>query len=666
MPPTTALARAFAARSKLFLSGTQLAFFPEIKEADKFVSSGLSPSYVSRCVPFAKRDELHRGLKRVVDVCKQLPGGSSSDLSQAALFRTVAMSESSQGLAATRSAIDALETFHSPFNIDGANNILDNTLGTERAAIAEAFLAAARAKVIYANGTGKDIQTADNSLQCSIKAASNIEDLQYLASEGGFIDDSSREQLVQSLSALLPNALALARAHSLSVIVSKLRGKSADSATKPKNIQSEVESSSAGSGAVSLGQSSEKTPSPSLQQLHLQVVFNACDVADLVITGTVNGRTTELFNATVQDTRFVLSRTALVRAMARRNYASVLLLEASEAFTGELILIQSSGKIEKEAETQRDAAKSEYGAQGLAMSLTTQAQAQITTALELVDNALVRLKDLNLSLSGNDLQTTSHEINKNSWTNLAIDLRLMRAELTSAAAELGLITALFSIWQQPTKDAKTAVLFPLTDELADAVGPVLKTVSAAAESALKQSEEVEALLKSGATAADHGQFLGVSQPLATIALLQFVAGKAVTGEGLFRAAIDRFSETSRELLPVAVTSTASSGIEGDVALWQSRLSVTQQAQAASTLHVYGALLKQWEKRESEAKKVTSFSESLFSSASKPLGMTFPKNAFFGGNDARRDFLSARIFASALTLLHAGSSSGMYLLDWGKI
>lgn len=666
MPPKTALARAFAARSKLFLARSQLSFFPELKEADKLASAGTSPVFVSRSIPFAKRDEIHKGLKRVVDVCRQLPGGANSDLTQAALFRTAALSESSQTLADTRSAIEAIETFHSPFAIDGSTNLLENTLGTERAAIAEAFLAAARVKVLNATGAGEDIQSADKSLQCSIRAASNVEDLQYLATEGGFIDDSSREQLVQSLSALLPNALALSRAHSLSVIVSKLCGKSADSATKPKKISPEVLASSAGIEAVSHGNPSEKTPTPSLQQLHLQVALNASDVADLVITGTVNGRTTETFNETVQDTRFVLSRTALVRAMARRNFASVLLLEASEALTGESILIRPTGDTEREAEVQRDAAKSEYGAQSLAMSLTTQAQTQITSALELVDNALVRLKDLNLSLRGNESKSVSDEVNNNSWSNLVIDLRLMRAELTSAAAELGLVTALFSIWQQPIQDPKNAVLFPLADDLADAIGPVLKTVSAAAESALKQTEEIETLLKSGASSADHGLFLGVAQPLSTIALLQFVAGKAVTGEGLFRSAIDRFSEASQESSPVSARTAASSGIEASVALWQSRLSVTQQAQAASTLHVYGALLKQWEKRESEAKQVSLLSESLFSSASKPLGISFPKTVLFGGNDARREFISSRIFASALTLIHTGSSSGVFLIDWARI
>lgn len=667
---TSALSRAFAVRSKLYLAGAQLGFFPEVKDADFLCKSGTSSIHVSQ-IPLSKRDEIYRGLKRVIDVCKQLPAGMKSDLTQAALFRIAAFSESSQSLITSKKSIEALESFHSPY-IDASKNVLENTLGTERAAIAEAFLSIARSRVTSATGQGEDIIAADSALQSSIQAASNVDDLQYLTTESNYIDDSSRRQLVESLSALLPNALALARAHSLSLLVSKLCGKSADSVTNQKKVHSIIPTSSNGIEAPTQGEINEKEVKPSLQQLHLQVVLNASDVADLVITGTVNGKNTDTFNETVQDTRFVLSRTALIRASARRNYASVLLLEAVEALTGEFILSRPSGLIEKEAETQRDAAKTEFGSQALAMSLTTQAQTQITSALELVDNSLIRLKELNANLKSNDNISISSDTKKHAWTNLVIDLRLMRSELTCAAAELGLITGLFSIWQQPISDSKNVVLFPLADDLADAVGPVVKVVSAAAESSLKQTEEIETLLKSGVTFADHGRFRGVSQPLTTIGLLQFVAGKAVTGEGLFRSAIDHLTEeASRESSSIqnassSVAAQTRFGIEGDVVLWQSRLSVTQQAQAASTLHVYGALLKQWEKRESEAKLVTTLSESLFISASKPLGINLPKRALFGEKDTRRDFLTSRLFSSALTLIHVGSIGGVFLLDWGRI
>ena len=667
---SSALSRAFAVRSKLYLAGAQLGFFPEVKDADIFCKSGTSSIHVSQ-VPLSKRDEMYRGLKRVIDVCKQLPGGMKSDLTQAALFRIAAFSESSQSLKTFKKSIEALESFHSPY-IDASKNVLENTLGTERAAIAEAFLSIARSRVTSATGQGEDIIAADSALQSSIQAASNVDDLQYLTTESNYIDDSSRRQLVESLSALLPNALALARAHSLSLLVSKLCGKSADSVTNQTKVPSIIPTSSNRIEAPTQGEINEKEVQPSLQQLHLQVVLNASDVADLVITGTVNGKNTDAFNETVHDTRFVLSRTALIRASARRNYASVLLLEAVEALTGEFILSRPSGLIEKEAETQRDAAKNEFGSQALAMSLSTQAQAQITSALELVDNALIRLKEFNANLKIKDNISTSSDTKKNAWTNLVIDLRLMRSELTCAAAELGLITGLFSIWQQPISDSKNVVLFPLADDLADAVGPVLKVVSAAAESSLKQTEEIETLLKSGVTFADHGRFRGVSQSLTTIGLLQFVAGKAVTGEGLFRSAIDHLSEeAARESSSIqnassSVAAQTRFGIEGDVFLWQSRLSVTQQAQAASTLHVYGALLKQWEKRESEAKLMMTLSESLFISASKPLGINLSKRALFSEKDTRRDFLTSRLFSSALTLIHAGSISGIFLLDWGRI
>jgi hypothetical protein len=475
----------------------------------------------------------------------------------------------------------------------------------------------------------------------------------------------------------------------------------------------------------------------------MQVVLNVCDAADLVVTGTMDVRSPSTIAETAHAVRFVHSRTALARAAARRNLASTLLLDAVGTLTGAPISAREPGQSAAERASAADAAAAAFGGAALSLSLISQAQANVTQALEQVNTALTRISDLSLSTKSPSSPSrapasaltadgggagggatgsveAAAALSRPAWTHLLIDLRLMRADLASSAAELGLLTALFAVWQPlPAQStaACAAPLFPLSADLAEVAEPVLRTVSSAAEAALSEGELLEASRAAGAASSDHGfggagGGMGVAQPLALLAQLQLLGGKAVTAEGLLRAVIDKTSEAAQRVPsspprgagvspPVgtgagSATVVAGGGIDlaSDVARWRAALLPQQLAQAASVLHLYGELLSQWDKREGEAVRVAALAAQLFRDAARPLGLAPPAQFAVAGTDAsagagagagvgagesgagegkrsgvvdrRLDFLAARIFSCALTTAHVGSVSGGLLLDWASV
>jgi hypothetical protein len=522
--------------------------------------------------------------------------------------------------------------------------------GFQRSAAAEAALAWARLRLSSAPagaagaaGAAQGLSDASSALQGCLSAARSIE-LELSACEG--------PAEAHAAAALLPAALAHARASSLLLLVAYLEAQGAEAAAQAaeqhaalaENACSSVEDVTRrcilrqGSSASAGGGAAEPLP-PS----------------ELLLGGVL------------------LGRAAAVRSCAHQNMAAVRLLAAAAALQ-EGSAAGSSGQ---------------QAAAALALSLLTAAQGQLQLSLSAVQEELRRreLQEASSASAG------SASASATASSRLRWDLLSARCELTAALGELQLLTALATVWlpvvapagaaggaaAQAAASSSTTHLFPLSEQDASVIEPVVAAAWKLAHESLKDAELLEAAAAGSALALsdrgpDYG--LGAARPLRLLALLHFVEAKAVTAEGLFRGALDKFAA-----LPVAGGSGGGSGggAAGSSSLldaaqrWQA-LPLPCSAQAGSTLHAYAALLGQWEKREGEAAQLSSAAQALLqgaaaawrlqrpapvhSSAGPGPGSSSSSSSSPGpgssSSSSSRDFLASRLLAAALTTAHIGS------------
>jgi trimeric autotransporter adhesin len=724
---TTAFGRTIAGKNAVAQAQKQLASIPEYRAAQAAVTPGrrthpmgAAPAAdagtgggappttsTSSSSPDAACSRAASDLERVADICRNLPGAGDGPYMQAALRSAASAAESCQDFARGRRAVSALEAIaRRAAGGDAAGSALDSRTGFDRADIAESLLAAARHSVSAAaassSSSAVDLEATLATLDLTLHAASNIDELAHVSAGD-----------TQALAALLPAALAHARAHALQLLVTRLRGKVAMPGA-------EAAAAATGAGGApspappAAGDARDKPQRPhTLQEAHLQVVLNTCDAADLVIAGTVNASSVESMEATALATRYFHARTALIRATARRNIAACYLLDAVSALT--------EGK---KGSTTEDALR-EFGASATALSHMTAAHGHLMLALEQVNLATTRFRDLNAT-ARTAAANAAHEAEaqkggeeagegeaaaaaaaaaaasaaaasasptarNGAWRRVGWELRVQRADLTTATAEVGLLMALWSAWQgadsplgvgaavssaasasasasasaTPTT-TKTSPLFPLTAEQNDSIAPVLRTVSTAAEAALREHEALEAAYATAPAAerlatTDHGIDFGcgVARPLALIGLLQFMAGKAVTGEGVFRSALDRYAAIPSASLGSGGYSPSS--LPQHAAKWAA-LPVWYGAHIAASLHAYSALLAQWDKRERESADLARHAAETLRGGGAALGLPVPvpvppaaAGAETTTDAAKRSaFLATRTFATALMMAHVGS------------
>lgn len=600
-------------------------------------------------------------LERVADICKYMPGGAGSVMMQATIRRAAAQAESCQNFEGARSSVKSLSDIAmQSAGPDGSG--VDQRSGFERADIGEALLAQGRLSLATAT-TEADLKAADDLLSLCQKSASNVDDIQHIHNSD-----------VEAMAALLPNALVLGRSHALQVITSRLLGKKE---LPPSSIPEPPPSSS------SSAHDKESKPArpPTLQEGHLQVTLNTCDAADLVITGTINTTNDKTVACTIQATRYFHGRTAITRAFARRNLAAGYLLDAVAAMKG-----SSSGSTTSEALT-------EYGSGSVGLSHITAAHGQLTAALEQVNLAVTRFRDMNeqatKETNEDGVKAPSPTSTNPAWRRLGWELRQQRADLTCLVAEVGLLMALWTAWNTVpvgghaaaggTAAASEAPLFPLSSDQEELVAPVLRTVSAAAEAALREYEALAAAYASApaeeaVAMSDHGIDFGcgVARPLALIGVLQVMAAKFVTAEGVFRSVLEKYEGISAKPTAAAVaaasreiSASASQPVAGSLAhkasKWQP-LPFQYKAHIGSFLHSYSALLKQWDKREREAEEMNGHALTLLRSAGQPLNQVLPA----AGSDHRLEFLANRTFGTALTTMHIGSFACIVPADLAEI
>jgi len=275
------------------------------------------------------------------------------------------------------------------------------------------------------------------------------------------------------------------------------------------------------------------------------------------------------------------------------------------------------------------------------------------------------------------------------------DLELHGAHLQASLAEAALLSSLWAAWTdahgaapgsgkpdaQTLRDsaASPASLFFMSAEQQAAVAAPLKAAAEAAEASLRQFDALLRQPTDAGTApamlrcADYGLDLGggIARPLRLLAVLQLLARKPVMSEGLLRSALDRL-ETDITLR----------GPQGQPEHWPAaagpsryaRFPVLLQAAVGGTLHSYGQLLLQWERREEEGKRALSTGAALLDRAAPFLGcratpvQTAPTDAASAAeagaaraagavSPARLAFMRSSLLAAAAGTVHAGSVSG---------
>jgi hypothetical protein len=271
------------------------------------------------------------------------------------------------------------------------------------------------------------------------------------------------------------------------------------------------------------------------------------------------------------------------------------------------------------------------------------------------------------------------------------DLELHAAHLQASLAEAALLSSLWAAWTEAhgaapaagKPDAETlhdsaaspASLFFMSSEQQAAVSAPLKAAAEAAEASLRQFDALLRQPTDAGTApvmlrcADYGLDLGggIARPLRLLAVLQLLARKPVMSEGLLRSALDHL-ETDITLR----------GPQGQPEHWPAaagpgryaRFPLLLQAAVGGTLHAYGQLLLQWERREEEGKRVLSTGAALLDRAAPFLGCRAgpvrpaldaapATTARTAGavSPARLAFMRSSLLAAAAGTVHAGSVSG---------
>lgn len=312
-----------------------------------------------------------------------------------------------------------------------------------------------------------------------------------------------------------------------------------------------------------------------------------------------------------------------------------------------------------------------------AHSRITAAHALLQDAKEEVNRGLHSLEGLQLSDQSSALVRVLGEV--------GVDLRRHSVHVASSIVDASLLSSLWGLWlasplnplpaSVSTGSASHPPLFPLRQAEQHAIEPVLATVTAGAQAALKQAEALPPE-ESSACGLDFGLPFtdGVARALRTIATLQFMAEKPVMGEGLLRGALDRYA-----LVQVRECASFQPNDQVQRIGEVKGLPLQLQASVAGVLSVYSHLLQQWDRREGEAETAALAAHKLWSSALMSRNLRVMSQMSTPGSRAgdgasekspppqtvlstRVHFLVDNLAYMAILTPHVGSFSCMKLLN----
>jgi hypothetical protein len=477
----------FLRRCEVSVASAQLRGIPECALLDKLAPRGLPLRSPAAPPPLPSRASARAAAERVLSITRNLPGGSTSAFSRAAMRRGVCAAETCYDTAWGAAALGELRGAEAARLRGGggggggsegaasraapAREDFDTAGGAARAFSAEVALAWAR---LALNGGGGGGGEAAPTLRASLAASSAIEEeLRFVNGPGD----------AGAAAALLPAALAHARANALRILLSAF-------------------------GAEG-GGGGEPPPTPAAL---LNLVANACDSADDVAARALGGGGDAAAGA------YVPLRTALIRAGARQNVAAAHLLAAARLLRA--------------------------GEGARAQGELTLAHAQLRDALSLAGGVAARAGAQRGGGGGGGGDGGGGGGGggggSGAWGGLAGDAALAAAALAAAVAEAELLLALSVLWGAPGGAAAAGPLFPLSGVDRPLIAPVLTRVWEGASASLRAFEALEgegAALRSSDWGADAG--LGAARPLRLLGLLNSFEGRSVTAEGAFRAVLDR-------------------------------------------------------------------------------------------------------------------------------
>ena len=645
-------AASFLRRCAVSRASPQLSHFPESAVA----SASLPAGWPARGTPAPANggashsvDGALAALDRVLDVARSLPG--SAALVAAASARAVRGAEAARDAPRGARALASADARAAP---DGD---WDAAGGFARARAAEVALARARFALVFAvksgssgaDGTGAmgsgsgsaAASAAAATLPPAIAAATDLS--RALIAASAIKDELSAvsgDDERAAAAALVPLALAHARAAALSVLVFSALGSAPATAVDaraalvnvifarlPPGTPPPAQRRGTGIGATSPCPT-QPTPTPVDEAFRL--CENAAESAVDVIAR-VGGET--------QLGAWVIGIAACARASARRNVAVARLLEAAPA----IVDAANAGAGGAEGNV-----SSSVAAAARATSLVSAAFSELSAAYDVVTAATARVDALAppppatetvTEGSGGALTDGLSPARRVAW-----DLRAQAAEILAARADTGALLALTTLWTmsaahaQPRQTPPTA-LFPLSVADLETVAPVFERAGRDARDALRLSDALDAAVRArGAAFCDAASSAGdaaggggaAARSLRVLGLLALTDAHAVTAEGLLRGAC---AAVERAPAPAA---RATAGI-------------------ADTL--LAALLRQWEKRGGEAAAAEAAGDGAISGAARAWGGTFESAAdaaLVKTGDARADLLARCAVASAITTAHVGS------------
>ncbi len=594
------------------------------------------------------------GLSRGFDIVAGLPDGSGSPLAHAALRLCASGSEGTLSFTTGAAFVDRAHALsqgsvrRAPAAAAAAlPSDFDTSGGFKRAAAAEASLAWARLALVGAAGSaGGGAAAAAAPLASSLAASAAIEE------ELRFVEGPGE---ATAAVALLPNALAHARANALRILVSALQhqGGSATSSAK-------------GDGAAAAAPV-QRAEGPAAC---LALTLNACGSLEDIVRRALPPP------SPASAPRYLHLRAQAVRASAHQNMASAHLLASADARAAAAA-----------------AAAATYSPASLAQSLLSAAHEQLEQALEVGEGALKGAEEglqaaaAVVASAGGSVERSRMDV----WRRLVWDLRAAKAEILISRGEVGLLTVLEMLWgaSGSSGDARgEGPIFPLSVQDAKLAAPVILRVWEGAGASLKVYEALEAAGADsggggggggGSAAAAAGSVggaagaplfcergadfgVGAGRALRLLGVLNCFEGKSVTAEGAFRAVLDRYAALGTEMRasgawPAApTTATAGPAAAADLALAWRDLPVPYQAHLAATLQPYGALLSQWDKREREAAGVQGAARALLSNAVGGWRGAASGTACLGDAAAGRkaEFLLQATHCAAITCASVGS------------
>lgn len=593
---------------------------PEMRDIERVCPLGSpgGPPFTPTALLSTRRVQCAGSASRAVDIVSGLPESMGKGMLHATLRRCVSASESTLDYKAGGKFLGAVvKLTRAGEKAGGAQGDFDTSGGHARAGAAEASLAWARLCLFEGGkeGGGGGSTTTQGGLEASLSASGAIEEeLRFIEGPGD----------TAAAVALLPNALAHARTNALVILTRAFNHTGEEGEEK--------EGGKEGTGITS----------------PFALVLNASSSLEDVLRRTLPPPQP---GATPFDpaspARYLHLRASSTLAAAHQNMAVTHLLNSLPFLLGE-----KGGEME---------------GGGHALSRFTAAHEHLREALVGLEGVLKGAEVGLASLTppkeggggGDGGDAAASAARKGAWERLVWDLKALKAELGTFHGEVGVLTALGSLWLMGEGNGKGGALFPLSDTERASALPVLKAVHKGANESFREFVAMEGGAPQFCEAGVDGG-LGKARALRLLGLLSSLEGVSVTAEGAFRGVLDDYSAClTGGVLLSSPTPTHSGGVGDAGKQWQG-LPLPFQAHLASTMHAYGAILQQWDKRQGEAKAFSEGAGALWRNCAVGWGVKSPSVKALLEEDAtanpgssttsnkRVRFLAQRALGAALT------------------